>query len=83
MRLAGQILLIGVVGIKGRLIAWNGGPGNGYSKMIKASVEHERNVNQVDQPTLDQFLLELFEKIFEASGKARPKNFNGFPGQLS
>jgi hypothetical protein len=72
-------LVGGVAGIKGRLIAWNGGPGNGYTKMIKASVEHERNLNQVDQPALDQFLLELFEKILEASGKRRPKNFNGFP----
>jgi hypothetical protein len=47
--------------------------------MIKGDVIYERTLNNVDQPALDEYLLGLFEAIFEASGKPRPNKFNGFP----
>ncbi|MGJ4884191.1 MULTISPECIES: hypothetical protein [unclassified Bradyrhizobium] len=69
----------GVMGVKGWSILFGGVPVSGYSRMIKGDVVHERTLNVVDQPALDEYLLGLFEAIFEASGKPRPDSFNGFP----
>jgi hypothetical protein len=63
----------------GANLAWNGVGESGYSKMIRNDVVFERNLNSVDQAAIDEYLLGLFEAIFEASGKPRPANFNGFP----
>lgn len=69
----------GVVGVKGQMLAWNGVGENGYSKMIRNDVVFERNLNSADRAATDEYLLGLFEAIFEASGKPRPTNFNRFP----
>jgi hypothetical protein len=69
----------GVAGVKGQMLAWNGVPESGYSKMIRDNVEYERNLNSADQEAVNEYLLGLFEAIFEASGKPRPQKFNGFP----
>jgi hypothetical protein len=65
----------GVAGVKGQMLAWNGVGESGYSKMIRDSVEYERKLNSDDRQAVDQYLLGLFEAIFEASGKPRPANF--------
>ncbi|WP_049803036.1 hypothetical protein [Bradyrhizobium japonicum] len=72
-------MVAGAVGVKGRRIAWSGGPGNGIATMIKDAVEHEALLNVIEQGAIDKFLLRFFEKIFEAAGETRPENFGGFP----
>jgi hypothetical protein len=72
-------LVAGAVGVKGRRIAYHGGPANGIGTMIKDAVEHEANLNVIEQAAVDKFLLRSFEKIFEGAGKVRPPNFRGFP----
>jgi hypothetical protein len=72
-------LVAGAVGVKDRRIAYPGGPGNGIGTMIKDSVEHEANLNIIEQDAVDKFLLRFFERIFETAGKVRPANFLGFP----
>ena len=72
-------LVAGAVGVKDRRIAYSAGPGNGIGTMIKDSVEHEANLNVIQQGVIDKFLLRFFEKIFETAGKVRPPNFLGFP----
>ncbi|MFN4922916.1 hypothetical protein [Bradyrhizobium sp.] len=69
----------GVAGVRGQMLAWNGVGESGYSKMIRNDVVFERNLNSADQAAIDEYLLGLFETIFEASGKPRPPNFHGFP----
>jgi hypothetical protein len=69
----------GAAGVRGQMLAWNGVGESGYSKMIRNDVVFERNLNSADQAAIDEYLLGLFEAIFEASGKPRPANFNGFP----
>lgn len=43
----------------------NGVGESGYSKMIRNDVVFGRNLNSVDQAAIDEYLLELFEAIFE------------------
>ena len=69
----------GVAGVKGWSILFGGVPESGYSQMIKNDVVYERTLNSVDQAAIDEYLLGLFEAIFDASGKTRPQKFNGFP----
>jgi hypothetical protein len=69
----------GVAGVKGRRLAWSGTSESGYSRMIKDNVEYERVLNGAEKPAIDEYLLGLFEAIFEASGKPRPDKFEGFP----
>lgn len=69
----------GVAGVKSQMLAWKGVSESGYSKMIRDNVEYERNLNSSNQQAIDEYLLGLFEAIFEASGKPRPEKFNGFP----
>jgi hypothetical protein len=69
----------GAAGVRGQMLAWNGVGESGYFKMIRNDVVFERNLNSADQAAIDEYLLGLFEAIFEASGKPRPANFNGFP----
>jgi len=69
----------GLARVKGRMLAWNGVPESGYSKMIRDNVEYERNLNSAEPEAIDKYLLELFEAMFDASGKPRPHKFNGFP----
>lgn len=69
----------GVAGVKGRSILFGGVTESGYSRMIKNDVVYARTLNSVDQPAIDEYLLGLFNAIFDASGKPRPQGFNGFP----
>jgi hypothetical protein len=69
----------GLAGVKGRAILFGGVPVSGYSQMIRNDVVHERTLRSIDQATIDEYLLGLFNAIFDASGKARPDRFNGFP----
>jgi hypothetical protein len=69
----------GVAGVKGWSILFGGVTESGYSRMIKNDVVYERTLNSVDQPAIDEYLLGLFNAIFDASGKPRPQGFNGLP----
>jgi hypothetical protein len=69
----------GVVGVKGWSILFGGVTESGYSQMVRNDVVYERALNTVDQPAINEYLLGLFEAIFDASGRPRPQGFNGFP----
>lgn len=69
----------GVAGVKGRAILFGGVRELGYSQMIKNDVVYERTLSSVDKHAVDEYLLGLFEAIFDASGRPRPPKFNGFP----
>ena len=69
----------GITGVKGWSILFGGVTESGYSQMISNDVVYERALNTVDQPAIDEYLLGLFEAIFDASGKPRPQGFNRFP----
>jgi hypothetical protein len=69
----------GVAGVKGRAILFGGVRESGYSQMIKNDVVYERTLSSVDKHAVDEYLLGLFEAIFDASGRPRPQKFNGFP----
>jgi hypothetical protein len=51
------------VGVKGRRIAHDSGPGSGIGMMIKVAVEQEANLNVIEQDTVDKFLLILLRDI--------------------
>jgi hypothetical protein len=69
----------GITGVKGWSILFGGVTESGYSQMIRNDVVYERALNTVDQPAIDEYLLGLFEAIFDASGRSRPEGFNRFP----
>ena len=58
----------GIAGVKGWSILFGGVVESGYSRMIRNDVVYERTLNTVDQTAIDEYLLGLFEAIFEASG---------------
>lgn len=74
-------VVAGLVKVKGLDLAYSGGPGRGVGTMIKDNVELDRILNVGDKRTVDQFLFNFFEKIWEGAGKERPIHFLNFPPQ--
>jgi hypothetical protein len=72
-------VVAGVVGMKGRVLAITGTTLGGYGKMMNDAVDLTMILRDDSKATQDKFLLQLFEKIFDQSGHARPKGLHGFP----
>lgn len=72
-------VIAGVVGMKGRTIAVNNAVVGTYGKMMTDSVELTMILRDGSREAQDQYLLQLYEKIFDQSGHARPQGLNGFP----
>lgn len=66
----------GFVGVEGAHIAF---PDPEFWKVRRADIIHRALLNNVEHATLDSFLLDFFEKVYDATGYKRPKELNGFP----
>jgi hypothetical protein len=74
-------IIVGVAKVKGLSMAYSGGSGNGVGTMIKDNVELERVLNVGDRRTVDTFLFNFFEKIWQGAGMERPIHFLNLPPQ--
>jgi hypothetical protein len=48
--------------------------------MYQGDVVLRRELKDLDDETLDSFLLEFFQKIYDQTGYPRPASLYGFPG---
>jgi hypothetical protein len=71
-------VIAGVVGMKGRTVAVTGGVMGAYGKMMNNEAEHTMVFHDDSLDAQDQYLFQLFEKIFDQSGHPRPKHLNAF-----
>lgn len=73
------IVEAGIVSVEGSFIAM---PRKYFDSMWGPILDNEivlqKRITLTDQ-SLDRFALEFFEEVFEASGEARPKGYQGFP----
>jgi hypothetical protein len=72
-------LIAGVTGMKGRVLAVNGVVVGAYGKMMSDAVDLPMILRDGSRETQDKYLLQLYEKIFDQSGHARPQGLHGFP----
>ena len=49
-----------------------------WGPILDNEIVLQKRITLTDQ-SLDRFALEFFEEVFEASGEARPKGYQGFP----
>ncbi|MCC8954398.1 hypothetical protein H8B02_13345 [Bradyrhizobium sp. Pear77] len=71
-------VVAGVAGMKGRTLGVSGAVIGAYGKMTKDHVEHTMILKDDSHDAQDIYLLQLFNKIFDQSGYARPHNLNPF-----
>jgi hypothetical protein len=66
----------GLVGVDGAHIAL---PDPEFWTVRRADIVHRALINNVEHATLNSFLIDFFEKAYDATGYKRPKELNGFP----
>ena len=69
-------VIAGVTGMKGRTVGISGAVIGTYGKMMSDHVEHTMILKDDSHDAQDEYLFQLFEKIFNQSGHERPRNLN-------
>ncbi|MBR0902696.1 hypothetical protein [Bradyrhizobium liaoningense] len=71
-------VIAGVTGLKGRTLGVSGAVIGTYGKMMFDHVEHTMVLRDDSHDAQDEYLFQLFEKIFDQSGHERPRQLNAY-----
>ena len=71
-------VIAGVTGLKGRTLGVSGAVIGTYGKMMSDHVEHTMVLRDDSHDAQDEYLFQLFEKIFDQSGHERPRQLNAY-----